>query len=116
MRRRQLGFPANARFGRRAKYNSIHLLNVRGMNVRQVNVDPGIDGAATCDRARYVSEIVPKVYHSMGGIYACMRAQAMDNEADRPIPGLCAAVRPVTDCIVYGRILGKQVAKDAPWC
>ena len=39
----------------------------------------------------YVSEMVPKVHHCMGGIYTNMRAQAMDIAGDRPIPGLYAA-------------------------
>lgn len=78
----------------------------------------------------YVSEMVPKVHHCMGGIYTNMQAQAMDIEGDRPIPGLYAAgeatggvhgaVRlgscAVTDCIVYGRIAGREVAKEKPWC
>lgn len=78
----------------------------------------------------YVSEMVPKVHHCMGGIYTNMQAQAMDIEGDRPIPGLYAAgeatggvhgaVRlgscAVTDCIVYGRIAGREVAKEKHWC
>ena len=78
----------------------------------------------------YVSTMVPKVHHCMGGIYTDMEARALDIDADRPIPGLYAAgestggvhgaVRlgscAVTDCIVYGRIAGRNAAKEEPWC
>ncbi len=78
----------------------------------------------------YVSEMVPKVHHCMGGIYTDMQAHAMDIMNDKPIPGLFAAgestggvhgaVRlgscAVTDCIVYGRIAGQEAAKVKPWC
>ena len=77
----------------------------------------------------YVSAMVPKVHHCMGGIYTDMQAHALDVDADEPIPGLYAAgestggvhgaVRlgscAVTDCIVYGRIAGRNAAKEAPW-
>ena len=77
----------------------------------------------------YVSAMVPKVHHCMGGIYTDMQAHALDIDADEPIPGLYAAgestggvhgaVRlgscAVTDCIVYGRIAGRNAAKEAPW-
>ena len=78
----------------------------------------------------YVSEMVPKVHHCMGGIYTNMQAQAMDIEGDRPIPGLYAAgeatggvhgaVRlgscAVIDCLVNGRIAGREAAKEKTWC
>ena len=77
----------------------------------------------------YVSTMVPKVHHCMGGIYTDMEARALDIDADQPIPGLYAAgestggvhgaVRlgscAVTDCIVYGRIAGRNAAKEKPW-
>lgn len=78
---------------------------------------------------RYVSTMVPKVHHCMGGIYTDMHAHALDIVNDEPIPGLYAAgeasggvhgaVRlgscAVTDCIVYGRIAGRNAAKETPW-
>ena len=77
----------------------------------------------------YVSTMVPKVHHCMGGIYTDMQAHALDIVNDEPIPGLYAAgeatggvhgaVRlgscAVTDCIVYGRIAGRNAAKETPW-
>ena len=67
MRRRQLGFPANARFGRRAthnarmKKNSIQLLNVRIVNVHQMNANTGMDGAGnlhfeSCLRSAFMTK------------------------------------------------------------
>lgn len=77
----------------------------------------------------YVSTMVPKVHHCMGGIYTDMQARALDIMNDEPIVGLYAAgectggvhgaVRlgscAVTDCIVYGRIAGQNAAKETPW-
>lgn len=64
MRRRQLGFPANARFGRRATHNariknSIQLLNVRIVNVHQMNANTGMDGAGNL---RFESCLCPRLY------------------------------------------------------
>lgn len=78
----------------------------------------------------YLSEMVPKVHHCMGGINTDMKSRALDIENDQPIPGLYAAgeaaggvhgaVRlgscAVTDCLVYGRIAGREAAKEKPWC
>ena len=78
----------------------------------------------------YVSEMVPKVHHCMGGINTDMKSRALDIENDQPIPGLYAAgeaaggvhgaVRlgscAVTDCLVYGRIAGREAANEKPWC
>ena len=78
----------------------------------------------------YVSEMVPKVHHCMGGINTDMQGHALDIVNDKPIPGLYAAgeatggvhgaVRlgscAVTDCIVYGRIAGIEAAKEKAWC
>ncbi len=77
----------------------------------------------------YVSTMVPKVHHCMGGIYTDMEAHALDISTDKPIPGLFAAgeatggehgaVRlgscAVTDCLVYGRIAGRNAAKNDSW-
>jgi len=77
----------------------------------------------------YVSRLLPKVHHCMGGIYTNTLAQAMDVSTDKPIPNLYAAgestggvhgaVRlgscAITDCIVMGRIAGQNAAKETPW-
>ena len=77
----------------------------------------------------YVSTMVPKVHHCMGGIYTDMQARALDISTDEPIPGLFAAgeatggvhgaVRlgscAVTDCLVYGRIAGRTAAQNESW-
>ena len=39
----------------------------------------------------YVSTMVPKVHHCMGGLYTDMEAHALDISTDKPIPGLFAA-------------------------
>ncbi|WP_005032900.1 flavocytochrome c [Holophaga foetida] len=77
----------------------------------------------------YVSRLLPKVHHCMGGIYTNTAAQAMDVSTDKPIPSLYAAgestggvhgaVRlgscAITDCIVMGRVAGQNAAKEKPW-
>ena len=77
----------------------------------------------------YISTMVPKVHHCMGGIYTDMQARALDISTDEPIPGLFAAgeatggvhgaVRlgscAVTDCLVYGRIAGRTAAQNESW-
>ncbi|HLO66434.1 MAG TPA: flavocytochrome c [Holophaga sp.] len=77
----------------------------------------------------YVSRLLPKVHHCMGGIYTNTRAEAMDITTDQPIPGLYAAgeatggvhgaVRlgscAVIDCLVMGRAAGSNAAKAKAW-
>jgi len=72
----------------------------------------------------YASKLSPKVHHCMGGIVTNMKGQALDCVTDEPIPGLYAAgeatggvhgaVRlgscATLDCLVNGRICGKNVA------
>lgn len=77
----------------------------------------------------YASRLMPKVHHTMGGVNINTRAQAMDVENDKPIPGLyCAgevtggvhgAVRlgscATLDCLIFGRIAGKNAVKEKGW-
>ena len=77
----------------------------------------------------YCSLLSPKVHHCMGGLETNILAQVLDVSTDEPIGGLYAAgestggvhgaVRLGTcatlDCLVYGRIAGKNVAKEKPW-
>jgi flavocytochrome c len=76
----------------------------------------------------YGMNLWPKAHHTMGGIQLNTEAQVIDLY-QKPIPGLYAAgeisggvhgaVRlgsnAITDCIVFGRIAGKNAAKDRPW-
>ena len=72
----------------------------------------------------YVAKLWPKVHHTMGGLVTNLQAQVIDQDFN-PIPGLYAAgeicggthgaVRlgscAITDCVVFGRIAGQEVAK-----
>lgn len=76
----------------------------------------------------YAIRLWPKVHHTMGGVQINTKAQVigLDNE---PIKGLYAAgelaggvhgaVRlgscAVVDCLVFGRIAGKNAAAEKPW-
>lgn len=76
----------------------------------------------------YGVRIWPKVHHTMGGIQINKKAEVMDLN-QKPIPGLYAAgelaggvhgaVRlgscAVVDCLVFGRIAGKNAAAKKPW-
>ena len=76
----------------------------------------------------YGMNLWPKAHHTMGGIQLNTEAQVIDLY-QKPIPGFYAAgeisggvhgaVRlgsnAITDCIVFGRIAGKNAAKDRPW-
>ncbi|NPD31200.1 flavocytochrome c [Eggerthellaceae bacterium zg-1084] len=73
----------------------------------------------------YVSRLWPKVHHTMGGLYTNLKSQVINQDFE-PIPGLYAAgeiaggthgaVRlgscAITDCVVFGRIAGKEAAKE----
>jgi len=77
----------------------------------------------------YASRLMPKVHHCMGGVRINTNAQAMDLFTNKPIPGLYAAgevtggvhgaVRlgscATVDCLVFGRIAGKNAAAEKPW-
>lgn len=77
----------------------------------------------------YVMRLMPKVHHTMGGIGINAKAQALDVTNDKPITGLYGAgeitggvhgaVRlgscAILDCLVFGRIAGKNAAAEKPW-
>lgn len=77
----------------------------------------------------YVMRLMPKIHHCMGGVNINVKAQALDVMTDKPIPGLYAAgeatggvhgaVRlgscAVVDCLVFGRIAGKNAAAEKTW-
>ena len=77
----------------------------------------------------YVSRLLPKIHHCMGGINTNTSAQALDIATDKPIEGLYAAgeatggvhgaVRlgscAVIDCLVMGRAAGAHAAKAKAW-
>lgn len=77
----------------------------------------------------YVSRLSPKVHHTMGGLNINNKAQALDVMTDQPIPGLYAAgevtggvhgaVRlgscATLDCLIFGRIAGKNAVKEKSW-
>jgi len=74
----------------------------------------------------YVMEGVPKTHHTMGGIMINTKGQVIEMETQKPIPGLYAAGEAVggphgasrlgscaiPDCLVFGRICGKNVAQE----
>lgn len=73
----------------------------------------------------YVAKLWPKVHHTMGGLVTNLKSQVINQDYE-PIKGLYAAgevtggthgaVRlgscAITDCIVFGRIAGQEVAKE----
>jgi flavocytochrome c len=77
----------------------------------------------------YAMRLMPKVHHCMGGVNINTKAQALDLMTDKPIPGLYAAgeatggvhgaVRlgscAVIDCLVFGRIAGRNAAAEKAW-
>jgi succinate dehydrogenase/fumarate reductase flavoprotein subunit len=77
----------------------------------------------------YALRLMPKVHHTMGGVNMNVKAQATDVMTDKPIAGLyCAgevtggvhgAVRlgscATLDCLVFGRIAGRNAAAEKPW-
>lgn len=86
-----------------------------------------LEGAAPIETPPfYAAKLWPKVHHTMGGLVTNLQAQVMDQDFN-PIPGLYAAgeiaggthgaVRlgscAITDCVVFGRIAGQEVAKEA---
>lgn len=77
----------------------------------------------------YASRLAPKVHHTMGGVCINTKAQPLDIETNEPIAGLyCAgevtggvhgAVRlgscATVDCLVFGRIAGRNAAQEDEW-
>jgi len=125
------GMPRAAFLETVAKYNN----NIRTSDPKEpkddvknsVKLPPGTTPMATAPY--YVSRLLPKIHHCMGGINTNTAAQALDIVNDQPIPGLYAAgeatggvhgaVRlgscAVIDCLVMGRNAGINAAKDKPW-
>lgn len=75
----------------------------------------------------YVSEMSPKIHHTMGGIATDTSTRVLSVVNDKPIPGLYAAgectggihgavrigANAVMDCLVNGKLAGETVTKDA---
>ena len=76
----------------------------------------------------YAVRLWPKVHHTMGGIQINTKAQALGLN-HRPIKGLYVAGEvsggvhgacrlgtcAIADCLVFGRIAGKNAAAENPW-
>lgn len=88
-----------------------------------------LEGAKPTQEAPfYAARLWPKVHHTMGGLYANLQSQVI-NQDFNPIKGLYAAgeitggthgaVRlggvAIADCIVFGRIAGQEAAKEQSW-
>lgn len=77
----------------------------------------------------YAMRLMPKIHYCMGGIHINARAQALDVNDDKPIPGLYAAGESVGGvhgavrlgscgtlaCLVFGRIAGQNAVKEKAW-
>jgi flavocytochrome c len=77
----------------------------------------------------YALRLTPKIHHCMGGVNINTKAQALDVMTDQPIAGLYAAgeftggvhgaVRlgscATLDCIIFGRIAGKNAVAEKAW-
>lgn len=75
----------------------------------------------------YVSEMSPKIHHTMSGIATDTSTRVLSVVDDKPIPGLYAAgectggihgavrigANAVMDCLVNGKLAGETVIKDA---
>ena len=77
----------------------------------------------------YAVRLSPKIHHCMGGVGINVEAQALDVMTDEPIPGLYVAGEAAggvhgasrlgscayTDCLVFGRIAGRNAGNEANW-
>lgn len=86
------------------------------------------DAKPTVQAPFYAARLWPKVHHTMGGLVINKDAQVIGFNM-KPIPGLYAAgevtggvhgaVRlggvAMADCLVFGRIAGKNAAKEKAW-
>ncbi|OPY62280.1 MAG: Urocanate reductase precursor [Syntrophorhabdaceae bacterium PtaU1.Bin034] len=86
------------------------------------------DAKPTVTPPFYAARLWPKVHHTMGGLVITKDAQVIGFDL-KPVKGLYAAgestggvhgaVRlggvAMADCIVFGRIAGKNSAKEKPW-
>jgi len=86
------------------------------------------DATPTAAPPFYAMRLWPRVHHTMGGLNIDREARVVGFDL-RPIPGLYAAgeitggvhgaVRlgsvAMTDCVVFGRIAGKNAGSEKPW-
>jgi flavocytochrome c len=86
------------------------------------------DAKPTVEGPYYAARLWPKVHHTMGGLVIDKNAQVMGFDF-KPVKGLYAAgevtggvhgaVRlggvAMADCVVFGRIAGKNAPKEKPW-
>ena len=86
------------------------------------------DAKPTVEAPFYAARLWPKVHHTMGGLVINKDAQVMGFDF-KPVKGLYAAgevtggvhgaVRlgsvAMADCIVFGRIAGKNAAREKAW-
>lgn len=86
------------------------------------------DTQTTATAPFYVARLWPKVHHTMGGLVIDQNAQVMGFDF-KPVKGLFAAgevtggvhgaVRlggvAIADCLVFGRIAGKNAAREKAW-
>jgi len=77
----------------------------------------------------YAIRLLPKVHHCMGGIQINEHGQALEVATHQPIPGLYAAGEvtggphgnnrlgsvAIVDCLVFGRIAGRNAAGELPY-
>lgn len=77
----------------------------------------------------YAVRLLPKIHHCMGGLAMDAEARALDVQTSDPIPGLYVAGEAAggvhgasrlgscayVDCLVFGRIAGKNVAVHPAW-
>ena len=77
----------------------------------------------------YAVRLLPKIHHTMGGIAINTEAQALDVTNSEPIPGLYVAGEAaggvhgasrlgscaIADCLVFGRIAGRNAAAEESW-
>lgn len=77
----------------------------------------------------FAVRLLPKIHHTMGGVGINTDAQALDVVSGAPIPGLYAAGEvsggvhgasrlgscAITDCLVFGRIAGRNAAAEPDW-
>jgi flavocytochrome c len=77
----------------------------------------------------YAVRLAPKIHHTMGGVAIDTEAHALDVSTGEPIPGLFAAGEVTggvhgasrlgscayADCLIFGRIAGRNAAAMEPW-
>ena len=77
----------------------------------------------------YAVRLLPKIHHTMGGLGINTEAQALDVVTGEPIAGLYAAGEAtggvhgasrlgscaIADCLVFGRIAGRNAAAEESW-